>query len=134
MIFLGIAVLAAVFLVVFACSLTALASSGMFRPGSRFLVAGSAAALSVVGLLVMASGHRGETSSPAETDPLIMGLLLPYATLAIALIVLFLLWGLGRVLKCLPGVSQDIRRFRNRISRQVSRSQRVIAKDRSSKT
>ncbi len=125
----GIAVLTAVFGLVFVCRLPALAASGMFGPGSRFFVAACTATLSVLGLLDLIPGHRGSTREPVACGIGIGGLLLPYAALAIALVVLLLGLAIGKALKWLPKSLRDTGRCPDRVSRQDAAPERTITRN-----
>lgn len=126
----AIVVLAAVFALVFIFSLTALASAGMFSRTSRFTAAICVAGLCVLALLQMCPSQSGEPIRQSKPNPLISGLLLPYAALGITLIVLLLMLATSRVLNRLRGASRDVGHSRDQISQQDSTTERSIKNDR----
>ncbi len=100
----------AMFLIVLMCARTALASSGLFSPASRSVVAICVAALSVLGLRNLFGGNDRLAGGPPETSPLLNAILLPYAVLALVLVVLLLSLAIVKVVRALRRDPRSLRR------------------------
>ena len=90
--------LVAMFIIVWVCGLAGLARSGIFRPGTRLVIASCVATLAMVGLMSNVSQKSFETSRQlTDASSLFDAILIPYAALALTFLLLCLVLLLGRI-------------------------------------
>lgn len=84
---LEIIVLTSAFIIVMACSLQALTFGAMFSGARRTLMGLVVTALSVLGLMLLKPNQGGAEEGPSPSgSPLLNGILLPYAAMALAMV------------------------------------------------